>query len=93
LTLPQPLRAAGLVRVGGAAHIPADAPAGADRATAAAATVAMRKLTLDQMRAGLLDAGLLTQAEVTQLDILLADPDLVLYCGGSVSGWGQRPVG
>jgi SAM-dependent methyltransferase len=28
LTLPQPLRAVGLVRTGGAAHIPADAPAG-----------------------------------------------------------------
>src|SRR6266498_3236464 len=53
LTLPEPLRAAGLVRTGGAAHIPSDAPAGADRATAAQATVAMRKLTFEQMRAGL----------------------------------------
>jgi hypothetical protein len=33
---------------------------------------------------------LLTEAETAQLDILLADPDLVLYCGGTVSGWGQR---
>jgi hypothetical protein len=91
LTLPEPLRAVGLVRTGGAAHIPADAPAGADRATAATATVAMRKLTLDQMRTGLIGAGLLTDAEAEQLEGLLADPDLVLYCGGSVSGWGQRP--
>jgi SAM-dependent methyltransferase len=92
LTLPQPLRDAGLVRTGGAAHIPADARAGADRATAAAATVAMRKLAFDQMRAGLLGAGLLTGAEAEQLDVHLTDPDLVVYCGGSVSGWGQRPT-
>jgi hypothetical protein len=53
----------------------------------------MRTLTLDQMRTGLIGAGLLTEAEAGQLDVLLADPDLVLYCGGSVSGWGQRPAG
>ncbi len=51
----------------------------------------MRKLTLDQMRGGLIGAGLLTEAEAAQLDALLADPDLVLYCGGSISGWGRRP--
>ncbi len=90
LTLPEPLRAAGLVRTGGAAHIPSDAPAGADRATAAQATVAMRKLTFEQMRAGLVGAALITEAEAERLDVHLADPDLVLYCGGSVSGWGQR---
>jgi len=93
LTLPAPLRALGLHRTGGAAHIPADAPAGADRATMLSDAVVTRVRTLEQMRAGLIAAGLLTEQDASQLTSTLADPDVVLYCAGSVSAWGQRPPG
>jgi SAM-dependent methyltransferase len=93
LSLPAPLRAAGLRRTGGAAHIPADAPAGADRTSVIPDAVATRVRTLQQMQAGLIAAGLLTEHDVSQLTAMLADPDLVLYCAGWVSAWGQRPPG
>jgi len=51
----------------------------------------MRTLTLGQTRARLIETGILTAADAERLDAHLADPDLVVYCGGSVSGWGQRP--
>jgi SAM-dependent methyltransferase len=93
LTLPAPLRALGLRRTGGAAHIPADAPAGADRTSVIPDAVTVRIATLEQMRTGLIEAGLLTEQDTSQLTATLADPDLVLYCAGWISAWGQRPPG
>jgi SAM-dependent methyltransferase len=90
LTLPAPLRELGLRRTGGAAHIPADAPVGTDRASVVPDAVAVRVRTLEQMQAGLIAAGLLTAHDVSELTTVLADPDLVLYCAGWVSAWGQR---
>jgi hypothetical protein len=40
-----------------------------------------------------LAAGLLTEHDTSRLNTTLADPDLVLYCAGWVSAWGQRPPG
>jgi NifB/MoaA-like Fe-S oxidoreductase len=68
-------------------------PTEAERERLIPDAVAVRVRTLEQMQAGLIAASLLTEHDTSQLTATLADPDLVLYCAGWISAWGQRPPG